>query len=165
MFFYTFASLNKKAMYTILLLLHSLFRWLVLASLAYSIYRACRGYMRNSTFTQTDNAVRHWTATIAHTQLLIGMVLYFKSPLIQYFWTHQQKASLAKELSFFSIIHILLMFASILIITIGSALAKRQTRDRVAFRTILISYSIALVLILIVVPWPFSPLANRPYFR
>jgi len=96
---------------------------------------------------------------------MIGMVLYFKSPLIQYFWANQEKTSLAKELSFFSIIHILLMFVSIVIITIGSALAKRQARDKAAFRIILISYSVALILIFIAIPWPFSPWANRPYFR
>ena len=61
-------------------------RWLVLASLLYAIYRAYKGYTLNTLFSKTDNAVRHWTATIAHIQLVIGIILYTQSPIIKYFW-------------------------------------------------------------------------------
>lgn len=152
-------------MYQVLLFLHSIFRWLVLVSLAYSIYRAYRGYTLQTTFTKTDNAIRHWTATIAHIQLIIGMVLYFKSPLVKYFWSQSSDSIPVKELTFFSLVHVVLMLLSIIIITVGSALAKRKPDDRAAFKTILICYSIALIIIFIAIPWPFSPLANRPYFR
>lgn len=152
-------------MYSVLLFFHSVVRWLVLASLVYSIYRAWSGYVRQLPFSPTDNAVRHWTATIAHIQLMIGMVLYFKSPLIQYFWSATGKAAASKELTFFSLVHLVLMLVSIILITVGSAKAKRQPRDQAAFKTMLVWYLVALILILIAIPWPFSPLASRPYFR
>ncbi|MCH5687777.1 hypothetical protein LWM68_28015 [Niabella sp. W65] len=152
-------------MFQVLLFLHSLFRWLVLVSLVYSIYRAYRGYIQKRSFSKTDNALRHWTATIAHIQLMIGMVLYFKSPLIQHFWTHSGKVSAVKEVTFFSLVHIVLMLISIVIITIGSSLAKRKQEDSAVFKTMLAWYLPALILIIIAIPWPFSPLASRPYFR
>ncbi|MGN7787107.1 hypothetical protein ACTJIJ_21420 [Niabella sp. 22666] len=152
-------------MYSVLLFLHSIFRWLVLVSLVYSIYRAFRGYTLRLAFSKTDNAIRHWTVTLAHIQLMIGMVLYFKSPLVQHFWSRASKVPASKELTFFSLIHLALMLVSIILITIGSAKAKRQLQDPIAFKTIFTWYLVALILIFIAIPWPFSPLANRPYIR
>lgn len=152
-------------MFETLTFYHSLFRWLVLASLLYAIYRACKGYFSKGTFAKTDNAVRHWTATIAHIQLVIGMVLYLKSPSVKYFWGNFKEAVKNIDVAFFALIHILLMLAAIVLITIGSSLAKRKPTDREKFRTMLVWFSIALTMIFIAIPWPFSPLANRPYFR
>lgn len=149
-------------MYQILLHLHSIFRWLVLISLVVSIYRAWRGYTGNKPFTATDNSIRHWTATIAHIQLMLGFILYFKSP----FTGAPMKDTLqSMDLSFFSIIHISLMIIAIVVLTIGSGLSKRKPFSKQKFRTMLILYSIALLIIFIAIPWPFSPFVHRPYFR
>lgn len=152
-------------MYETLTFYHTFMRWLVLAALVYAIYRAGRGYLRHLAFTKTDNAVRHWAATIAHVQLVIGMVLYLKSPIIKYFWSHLSEAVQNFGTVFFSLIHMLLMLTAIVFITIGSALAKRKQADREKFRTMLVWFSIALAIIFIAIPWPFSPLAQRPYYR
>lgn len=152
-------------MYQTLTFLHSLTRWLVLISLMYTVYRSFKGYFSNRKFTETDNAVRHWTATIAHIQLIIGMIFYFKSPVIQYFWKNFNAAKESFEHVFFGLIHIILMVTAISMITIGSALAKRKFPDREKFKTMGIWFCIALIIILIAIPWPFSPFANRPYFR
>lgn len=152
-------------MYQALTFLHSTLRWLVLVSLIVSLYRAYRGYFRKAAFTKTDNAVRHWTATIAHTQLMVGMTLYFQSPIIKYFLNNFSTAKESFDLLFFGVIHSLLMLAAIIIITIGSSLAKRKTTSPEKFKTMLIWYALALLIIFIAIPWPFSPFANRPYFR
>ena len=73
-------------MYSVLLALHSLVRWLVLGSLLYAVFRAYRGHSSGKAFAKTDNAVRHWTATIAHIQLVIGFTLYLKSPVVKAFF-------------------------------------------------------------------------------
>lgn len=151
-------------MYQILLSIHSATRWLLLAALIFSIYRAWRG-LSDAAFTKTDNALRHWTATIAHIQLVIGIILYTQSPVVKYFWKHKNEAGSANELWFFGLLHILLMLAAIVMVTIGSSLAKRREGGRVKHRTILLWYSLALLLIIIAIPWPFSPLTQRPYYR
>ncbi|WBV57440.1 hypothetical protein PFY10_03155 [Chryseobacterium daecheongense] len=152
-------------MYQTLTFLHSIFRWLVLISLIYSIFRAYKGYRSNSKFSKTDDSVRHWTATIAHIQLFLGIILYSKSPIVSYFWKNFKVAKDTGDLLFFGLIHISLMLISIVMITIGSALAKRKETDKDKFRTILLWFGVGLLIILIAIPWPFSPLANRPYFR
>ncbi|MBC3788431.1 hypothetical protein [Spirosoma utsteinense] len=150
-------------MYSTLLSLHSLFRWLVLASLLIAIFRAYRGYTARLAFTASDNSVRHWTATISHVQLILGFTLYFISPVVEAF--RQQGNRAGGPLVFFGVIHITIMLLAVVLITVGSAMAKRQPADRAKFRTMLIWFSIALVIIFLAIPWPFSPLANRPYIR
>ncbi|GAB3011717.1 hypothetical protein [Spirosoma pulveris] len=150
-------------MYSTFLFLHSLFRWLVLISLLYAIIRAYRGYAGQRPFLSADNSVRHWTATIAHVQLTLGFTLYFISPLIKSF--RQEGGKAGGQLAFFGIIHISLMLLAIVLITLGSSMTKRQSADRAKFRTMLIWFSLGLLLIFLAIPWPFSPFANRPYFR
>ena len=152
-------------MYQTFTFLHSTFRWLVLLSLVYSIFRACRGYFLHKQFSKTDNSVRHWTATIAHIQLILGIVLYTQSPIIKYFWKNFNEAKESFDLIFFGLIHISLMLFSIILITIGSAVSKRKSTDNEKFKVMLIWLTVALLIIFIAIPWPFSPLANRPYFR
>ncbi|MBO9691173.1 hypothetical protein [Chryseobacterium sp.] len=152
-------------MYQTLTFLHSFTRWLVLISLIYAVYRSFKGYFSGRKFTETDNTVRYWTATIAHLQLVLGMIFYFKSPVIQYFWKHFNEAKESFEHIFFGLIHISMMFTAIMIVTIGSALAKRKFSDKEKFRTMGIWFSTALIIIFLAIPWPFSPFANRPYFR
>jgi hypothetical protein len=152
-------------MYQTLLICHSLLRWLVLISLLYSIVRAYNGYSSQLLFTKTDNSVRHWTATIAHIQLVFGILIYVQSPIVKYFWKNFKEGIENTETLFFGLLHIFLMLAAIVFITIGSALAKRKKTDRDKFQTILLWFSIALLVIFVAIPWPFSPLSNRPYFR
>lgn len=152
-------------MFQTLTFYHSIMRWLVLASIVYAIYRAYRGYSSNAQFSKTDNAVRHWTATIAHIQLLIGIILYTQSPIIKYFWQNFNEAIQNLDLTFFGLLHLILMLTAIILITIGSALSKRKTTDKEKFKTMLVWFSVSLIIIFIAIPWPFSPLANRPYFR
>lgn len=152
-------------MYQTLTFLHSIFRWLVLLSLIYSLFIAYKGYFSHKKFSKTDDSVRHWTATIAHVQLILGITLYSQSPIVKYFWNNFSTAKESIDLLFFGLIHIFLMLFSIVLITIGSALTKRKTTDKEKFKTMIIWYTIALIIIFIAIPWPFSPLANRPYFR
>jgi hypothetical protein len=152
-------------MYQTLTFYHSIIRWLVLASLIFSIYRAYKGLAEKTVFTKTDNALRHWTATIAHIQLVIGIVLYSKSPIISYFWNNFNEAIQNFDTTFFALIHIVLMLVAIVLITIGSALSKRKEVDSEKFKTMLVWFSISLLIIFIAIPWPFSPLTSRPYFR
>lgn len=152
-------------MYSTVLTLHSIFRWLVVCSLGYAIFRAYRGYTSKSAFSFVDNKVRHWTATIAHIQLVLGILIYIKSPIIKYFLSDFKNLVTDWNLTFFGLFHSILMITAIVIITIGSAKAKRKKTDQQKFKTMLVMFSIALLIIFIAIPWPFSPLANRPYMR
>ncbi len=152
-------------MYPTALALHSLVRWLVLTSLFFSIFRAYNGWLSKKSFSRFDDSVRHWTATIAHIQLVFGLWLYFISPVTDYFLHNYKDAVHQREIRFFGMEHSFMMITAILIITIGSAKAKRKQTDKEKFKTMAIWFTIALLIILANIPWPFSPLTSRPYFR
>lgn len=152
-------------MYSALLTTHSLFRWLVLLSLLFAIYRSFRGWFGEKEFSAFDNTTRHWTATTAHIQLTIGVWLYFISPIVEYFLHNFGEAVHMREIRFFGMEHSSMMFIGILIVTIGSMKAKRKASDKEKFKTMAIWYSIGLLIILANIPWSFSPLISRPDYR
>lgn len=152
-------------MYPILLALHSLVRWFVLGGLLFAIIWAYRGWLSNKTYTQFDERVRWITATIAHIQLIIGVWLYFISPIVNYFLNNFNEAVGQRQIRFFGMEHATMMLTAIIIITIGSAKAKRKITDTEKFKTMAIWFTIGLLIILTSVPWSFSPLVSRPNFR
>jgi hypothetical protein len=152
-------------MYLNLLPLHSFTRWLVLASLLFTLYRAYRGWFGTRLFTTLDDRARHVTATIAQIQLLLGLWLYAVSPLVEHFLHEPTAAMQIRPMRFFGIEHSTMMLVAIVWITITSARAKRKLTDRQKFKTLAIGYTIALLIILSSIPWPFSPFEGRPYWR
>ncbi|WP_461451615.1 hypothetical protein [Mucilaginibacter sp.] len=134
-------------------------------SLLFAIYRGYRGWLLKKSFTKFDNSVRHITATIAHVQLIIGLWLYFISPIVAYFLYDFKDAVHNRQSRFFGMEHVTMMLIGITLITIGSYKTKRKTTDLEKFKTMAIWYTIALLVILSSVPWSFSPLVSRPLFR
>ncbi len=152
-------------MYSTLLIVHSWFRWLVLASLLFSVYRAFTGWKSNRQFTKLDNFTRHATATITHIQFGIGITLYFVSPIVSYFLDNFLEAVQMREIRFFGMEHIVMMLCAITVVTVGSVRTKRKTTDRDKFKTMTTWYSIGLLLILASIPWGVSFLVSRPFLR
>ena len=152
-------------MYQVLLFTHSLFRWLVLLALIHAIIRALSGWRSGRPFGLVDNTTRHVTATIAHIQLLLGLALYFISPIVRNFLDNFSTAVHMREMRFFGMEHSLMMTVGIIVLTIGSMKAKRAGEDQQKFKIMLIWFSVALVIILTSIPWSFSPLTSRPLFR
>jgi len=152
-------------MYAFLLALHSLVRWFVLVTLVFSLYRAYRGWLRHRPYTAFDIKVRVITTTVVHIQLVLGLWLYFISPIVDYFLHHFADAVHLRQIRFFGMEHITMMITAVVLITIGSVKSKRKATDVEKFKTIAIWYTIALFIILTSIPWSFSPLTNRPLIR
>lgn len=101
----------------------------------------------NKIFTLFDDKVRHTTATISHIQLVIGVLLYFVSPVVDYFLHYFPSAIHERDIRFFGMEHSTMMFLAIVVITIGSSGAKRRQADKTKFKTIAITYTIGLLII------------------
>jgi hypothetical protein len=152
-------------MYSVLLTVHSLVRWLVLISLIAAIVRAYKGWLGNERFSASDNAIKVATVTIAHIQVVLGITLYCISPVVRYFLNYFKEAVHQREIRFFGMEHITMMLIAVVLITIGSVKAKRQAADKQRFKILAIWFTIALIIILASIPWQFSPFTRRPYFR
>lgn len=153
-------------MYDTLLVIHSVLRWLLLIGLLIAIYKAYQGWFSNKPFLKSDNTLRLVTATIAHVQLLVGVGLYLVSPIISTFLNTFSDSMSNSEMRFFGMEHSFMMLLAIVFITIGSSKAKRKTTDKAKFKTIAIWFTIALIVILVAIPWSFLPFfPDRPFFR
>ncbi|GGC39532.1 hypothetical protein GCM10011386_34510 [Parapedobacter defluvii] len=152
-------------MYVTLLALHSLIRWVVLAGLLFAVFRAYQGWFTNRKFSRFDHSIRHWTATVVHIQFLLGIALYAISPLVDYFLHNFREAVHQRDARFFGMEHSLMMLLAVVVITIGSAKAKRRPTDIEKYRTMAVWFTIGLLIILTSIPWIFSPFTNRPNFR
>jgi cytochrome bd-type quinol oxidase subunit 2 len=91
--------------------------------------------------------------------------LYAKSAVVTHYWSMAETAGEGIAASFFPVIHVLLMLIAIVMLTAGSAMTKRKKSDREKFETMAIWFSISIILIMLAIPWPFSPLSQRPYIR
>lgn len=152
-------------MYVYLLMAHSLLRWFVLGALLLAVCRGVHGWVVKRAFTRADDFLRHTAATIAHVQLAVGYMLYFNSPFISWFRQHYHQAVKQFDYLFFGMVHISLMTVAVVVITAGSSAAKRKAGDTSKFRIITVCFIAALAIIFIAIPWPFSPLAKRPFIR
>jgi len=152
-------------MFPILLALHSLFRWLVLISLLYATFRAYAGWLQAKPFRRSDGTIRQISVRVAHIQFLIGLWLYFISPLVNYFLHHAKDAVHVRDLRFFGMEHVTMMVISIALITMGAEKSKRKPTDKGKFKTMALWFTIALLIIFLSIPWPFSPFTTRPFFR
>lgn len=143
-------------MYGILVHAHSGLRWIVLILLLMAIVNAARS-MSSGKYLKKDKMLNLFSMVSLHTQLLIGIVLYFISPKVS-FYDGWMKDGMAR---FFGLEHILLMVIAITLITIGRSRAEKKlegTRNK--HRAILISYTIGLLIILASIPWPFGHWAS-----
>ncbi|MEZ4983478.1 MAG: cytochrome B [Saprospiraceae bacterium] len=139
-------------MYNGLLHAHSGLRWLVLLFLVAAIAMAWSAWSKRTPYPSGKMPLLGLIFT--HLQLVIGLVLYFISPKVQ-FASGVMKDSL---LRFYTVEHITLMLLAIVLITIGYSKAKRQAGDAAGHKTIFNYYLIGLVLILVSIPWPFRGL-------
>ena len=130
---------------------HSGLRWVVLGLLVYAILNALR---KKSTYEKSDRLLNMFTMVSSHIQLVIGLVLYFTSTKVS-FVEGWMKSDL---LRFYGMEHILLMIIAIVLVTIGHGKAKRALDVTKKHKTIILYYSIGLLLILASIPWPFRKL-------
>ncbi|MEJ8803849.1 hypothetical protein [Pontibacter sp. H249] len=138
-------------MYTGLQHLHSYLAYLVLAGVVISVIVALAGWFGNKPFTDKDRKLGLLGLIPAHLQWVIGLILYFVSPLgIDSATGGFMKDSVSR---LYVLEHPLMMIIAVVLITIGYSKAKRMVGTGNGFKSIAIFYGIALVLILIRIPW------------
>ncbi|MBL7791563.1 MAG: cytochrome B [Saprospiraceae bacterium] len=135
-------------MYDILKHTHSGLRWVALLLMLTVIVTAWQTWKSNAPYKQR---LTLFTLIVSHLQLLLGLIMYFMSPHVQ-FGEGFMKDSV---LRFYGVEHITIMVLAITLITMGYSKAKRQADDRLRGQVVVRLFGIALVLILLGIPWPF----------
>jgi len=118
-----------------------------------SILQSLAGWFGNRPYTNTNRKINLFTLISAHIQLLIGLVLYFRSPFVQ-FTADTMKNDTTR---YWTVEHIAMMIFAIVLITIGHARSKRITAPVGKHRTVAIFYSLALLVIVLAIIQSMRP--------
>ena len=139
-------------MYTGLQHLHSGIAYLALAGLVLVMIYALIGSLSGREFTEKDRKIAMIAFILSHIQLLVGLILYFVSPLgFSLLTAGSAMSDSAARLT--ALEHPLINIIAIVVISIGYIRAKKITISRSKFRSIYMMYAIGLVLILSRIPW------------
>lgn len=136
-------------MYTGLLHTHSGLRYLVLAILVFTIFKAIRGWLKKSNYGKFDNQLAFFSMLLIHFQLLVGLFLYFVSPKV--ILTDMAVTMKNPVLRYYSVEHVLIMLVVVALVTIGRIASKKKVIDFQKHKTIVIYFGLSLLLILITV--------------
>jgi len=143
-------------MYTGLQHLHSYMSYLVLLGVLISFLMALMGWLGNKTFTDGNRKSGLLGLIPVHLQWVIGIILYFVSPLGMQNFSGEAMGDSVSRL--YILEHPLTMIIAVVLITIGYSRAKRQIGSgNKGFKSIAIFYGIGLVLILSRIPWNAWP--------
>ena len=136
-------------MYEFIQKAHSGWAYLVIAFLLIAVINAFIGLSSKKEFTATDRKLALFALIFTHIQLLIGLILYFVSPLGKAVLGQMKDPALRLT----SLEHPLINIIAIILITIGWSKHKKLMDSSAKFKTFAIFYSIGLVLILSRIPW------------
>ncbi len=151
-------------MYNGLLHTHNLLRWIILVLLLVAVYRHLTAGAR--TFNATDKKVGLFLMIFADITLLVGLYQWFMGSLgLKMIQSAGMSAVMKDRVSrFWAIEHTIGILIAIVLIHIGYSYAKKILPDATRHKRSLLFYGLALLIILISIPWPFREGIGRPWF-
>jgi hypothetical protein len=150
-------------MYSVILLLHSWVRWAVLLLGLLAFVRALTRARRP--WTPLDDQAGRWFTASLDLQFLLGALLYVVlSPFTTAAFKDFGAAMANPGLRFWAVEHAFGMVVGLALAHVGRARIRRATSDARRHRLAAIFYGLALVSIVVSIPWPGRP-NGRPLVR
>ena len=151
-------------MYEGLLHLHNFLRWVILIFLLLSIFRHLTA--GNQPYGGKDKGFGLPLLIATHLNAVIGIYQWIVSIWGLKMIQQNGMGGVMKDsvTRFWAIEHPLMMLIAAILITIGYGQRKSKHTARVQRRRAMIYYLLALIVILLAVPWPFREVIGRPWF-
>jgi len=152
-------------MYLLVLALHSLLRWVVLATGAIAVVRAVGGMRGRRAWTTADMRAGLWFAVALDIQFLAGLLLYVAlSPITRAAFRDFGAAMGSTVLRFWAVEHVFGMLIGLALVHVGRARARKTADPVQRHKVSALFYGLALIAIVLTIPWPGMP-AGRPLIR
>jgi hypothetical protein len=152
--------------YSVLLAVHSYWRWVVLGTWLWVLVRSVAGLGGKRDWTKADDRASTLFVSALDTQFAIGLILYFGfSPFFQAVRQAFSAAMKNPEARFFGIEHETAMFLAVAAVHAFRVRARRATEPKAKHQAMLIGALIFGVLAAWAIPWPGRPAVGRPLFR
>ena len=139
---------------TLLLTVHSVLRWAVLLFGLYAITKSARGLLHKQDFTPNHNMAATLFIASVHLQVVIGLLFYVARGWASSF-ANMAETMGNTTLRFWSVEHVFGMVLAAVIIQIGRTKSKKAVETTRKHKIALIYFTIGLLLILAMIPWPF----------
>ena len=136
-------------MYEFIQKFHSGWAYLSLLLLVVAVLNSVLGLVSKKEFSSKNRTIALLGLIAAHIQLLVGLVLYFVSPIGKAGLSEMSNAAIRLT----ALEHPLINIIAIVFITIGWSKHKKATSSLTKFKTISIFYGLGLLLILARIPW------------
>lgn len=147
-------------MFDVTLVLHNVLRWVVLIAGVLAAGRAIVGWRTDREWTQLDSRLGLLFTISFDIQVLLGIVMYvFLSPITTSGFSDLGAAMGNSEVRFYLVEHSVGMLAALGLAHAGRAAAKGAHATITRHRRAAIFFSIAVILIVAVIPW------GRPLLR
>ena len=148
-------------MFSALLIAHSLMRWIVLLTGLAAAGRGIAGW-GGKRWTAADGRAGRFFVIALDIQFLLGLLLYVVfSPIVSLAMQNFGVAMRDPVQRFFLVEHALGMIVALALAHIGQSKIRKSTDEARRHRIAAVFFSLALLLILLSIPWPFMP-AARP---
>lgn len=134
-------------MYSTLVTLHSALRYFVLLFLLIVIVKSLLGWQKKEAYTSGDDKLSLWLFILTHTQLLVGIVLYFVSPFVVFSGASMKDA----VMRYWLLEHNTMMLIAIVLITMARITAKKITDATAKHKRLFIFNALALIIILVAI--------------
>ena len=135
-------------MYEIIQKLHSGWAYVAFLVLVIAVVNSIIGLLSKKSYTETDKKIGLYALGAIHTQAVIGLLVYFVSPLGFSGFSMSDSA-----LRLTSMEHPLMNVLGIVLMTVGWVKHKKLSASESKFKTVAIYYGLGLLLILSRVPW------------
>jgi uncharacterized membrane protein YozB (DUF420 family) len=141
-------------MYTVVLAIHNVVRWIVLILILVALVRAYWGWLGKREWSETDRKVGSFLGMAIDTQLLLGLILYiFLSPITRTAFQNFGAAMQVPNVRFFAIEHIFYMLLAVVFVHVGAVLSRRAVDSVAKHKRAALWFSLAFVVILVGMPW------------
>lgn len=134
-------------MYNGLLITHSYLRYIILIMLVVVIITSLAGLINKKPYTDTDNKLGLFLFISTHLQLLLGLILFFISPVVQF----SGEAMKDPSTRYWLVEHNTAMIIAIVFITLARTTSRKMTTGEAKHKRMLIFNVIALAIIILTI--------------
>ena len=141
-------------MYSYVLGLHNIVRWIVLIAGVWAVFLCWRGWLGRRQWTPTEARATRAFVAILDVQFLLGLLLYaLFSPLTRQAFRDLGGAMSDAPVRYFLLEHPLIMLTAIVAAHIGAVRVKQAANDAERFQKASIMFGLSLAAIAGFLPW------------
>lgn len=141
-------------MYPVVLGLHNLVRWVVVAAGVWAVVLAWQGLRGRSGWTRREAGAAQAFVLALDVQLLLGILLYAVfSPLTRDGMRDMAVAMRDPAVRYFLVEHVVIMLSAVVLAHVGAVRIRRAVTDAARFQQAAIWLGLALAVVLGFIPW------------